>query len=97
MDIVSRRLLCEMANNSYVNIFVDILYLMQQAMFEEARKYPGQEKDFFDFVQKNDEVQQQIRAPLFEDKVVDFIVELATITEKKVSKDNLQKALEKED
>ena len=70
---------------------------MQQAMFEEARKYPGQEKEFFDFVQKNDEVQQQIRAPLFEDKVVDFIIELATVSEKKVSKDNLQKALEKDD
>ena len=70
---------------------------MQQAMFEEARKYPGQEKEFFDFVQKNDEVQQQIRAPLFEDKVVDFIIELATISEKKVSKDNLQKAIAKDD
>ena len=70
---------------------------MQKAMFEEARKYPGREKEFFDFVQKNDEVQQQIRAPLFEDKVVDFIIELVTVSEKKVSKDQLQKELEKED
>ena len=70
---------------------------MSQAIMAQSRQYPGQEKEFFDFVQKNDEVQQQIRAPLFEDKVVDFIFELATISEKKVSKDNLQKALEKDD
>jgi trigger factor len=70
---------------------------MQQAVFEEARKYPGQEKEFFEFVQKNEEVQQQLRAPLFEDKVVDFVFELSTISEKKVSKDELQKAIESDD
>ena len=70
---------------------------MQQAVFEEARKYPGQEKEFFEFVKKNEEVQQQLRAPLFEDKVVDFVFELSTISEKKVSKDDLQKAIESED
>lgn len=70
---------------------------MQQSVFEEARKYPGQEKEFFEFVQKNEEIQQQLRAPLFEDKVVNFVFELSTITEKKVSKDELQKAIESED
>lgn len=70
---------------------------MQQSVFEEARKYPGQEKEFFEFVQKNEEIQQQLRAPLFEDKVVNFVFELSTITEKKVSKDELQKAMESED
>tara|TARA_B100000767_G_scaffold160714_1_gene150816 strand:+ start:71 stop:1399 length:1329 start_codon:yes stop_codon:yes gene_type:complete len=70
---------------------------MQQSVFEEARKYPGQEKEFFEFVQKNEEIQQQLRAPLFEDKVVNFVFELSTITETKVSKDELQKAIESED
>ena len=70
---------------------------MQQSVFEEARKYPGQEKEFFEFVQKNEEIQQQLRAPLFEDKVVNFVFELSTISEKKVSKDVLQKAIESED
>jgi len=70
---------------------------MQQSVFEEARKYPGQEKEFFEFVQKNEEIQQQLKAPLFEDKVVNFVFELSTITEKKVSKDELQKAMESED
>ncbi len=70
---------------------------MQQAVFAEAQKYPGQEKEFFEFIQKNEEVQQQLRAPLFEDKVVDFVFELSTISEKKVTKDALQKAIESED
>ena len=70
---------------------------MQQAVFAEAQKYPGQEKEFFEFIQKNEEVQQQLRAPLFEDKVVDFVFELSTISEKKVTKDALQKAIESEE
>ena len=39
-------------------------------------------------------MQQQMRAPLFEDKVVDYIVELAQVTDKEISKDDLQKAVE---
>ena len=45
-------------------------------------------------MQKNPQALQQIRAPLFEEKVVDFILELAQVTEKPVSKDELQKAIE---
>ena len=67
---------------------------MQQAMFQQARQYPGQEKQFFEFMQKNPQAQQQIRAPLFEDKVVDYVIELAKVTEKKVSKEELEKAVE---
>ena len=44
-------------------------------------------------MQKNPQALQQIRAPLFEEKVVDFILELAQVTEKPVSKDELQKAI----
>lgn len=67
---------------------------MTQAMMNQARQYPGQEREFFEFVQKNQQMQQQMRAPLFEDKVVDHVFEQATIAEKEVSKEDLQKAVE---
>ena len=67
---------------------------MTQAMMNQARQYPGQEREFFEFVQKNPQMQQQMRAPLFEDKVVDYVFELATVTDKEVPKDELQKAVE---
>lgn len=67
---------------------------MSQAIMAQARQYPGQERQFFEFVQKNQQMQQQLRAPLFEDKVVDHIVENASVTEKDVNKDDLQKAVE---
>ena len=67
---------------------------MQRALFAQARQYRGQERQFLEFVQKNPQALQQIRAPLFEEKVVDFILELAQVTDKTVSKDELQKAIE---
>ena len=67
---------------------------MTQAMMNQARQYPGQEREFFEFVQKNPQMQQQMRAPLFEDKVVDYVFELASVKDKEVSKDDLQKAVE---
>ncbi|PJE26997.1 trigger factor [Pseudooceanicola antarcticus] len=70
---------------------------MTQAVMNQARQYPGQERQFFEFVQQNQQMQQQLRAPIFEDKVVDYIVELAEVSEKEVSKDDLQKAVEELD
>ncbi len=67
---------------------------MTQAVMAQARQYPGQERAFFEFVQKNPQMQQQLRAPIFEDKVVDHIVAAAGVTEKTVGKDDLQKAVE---
>jgi trigger factor len=67
---------------------------MTQAIMNQARQYPGQERQFFEFVQQNQQMQQQLRAPLFEDKVVDHIAESATVKEKEVSKEDLQKAVE---
>ncbi|ETX30665.1 trigger factor [Roseivivax isoporae] len=67
---------------------------MTQAIMQQARQYPGQERAFFDFVRQNPQMQQQLRAPIFEDKVVDLIVEQAKVTDKEVSKDDLQKAVE---
>ncbi|MGL4415737.1 trigger factor [Roseinatronobacter monicus] len=67
---------------------------MTQAVIAQARQYPGQERAFFEFVQKNPQMQQQLRAPIFEDKVVDHIIEQITVTEKEIGKDDLQKAIE---
>ena len=67
---------------------------MTQAVMAAARQYPGQERAFFDFVKNNANVQQQLRAPIFEDKVVDHICAGATVTDVEVTKDALQKAVE---
>jgi trigger factor len=67
---------------------------MTQAVMSAARQYPGQERQYFEFVQKNPQMQQQLRAPIFEDKVVDHLVAQAKVSEKTVSKDKLQKAIE---
>ncbi|WP_120632815.1 trigger factor [Ruegeria sp. EL01] len=67
---------------------------MTQAIMNQARQYPGQERQFFEFVQQNAQMQQQLRAPIFEDKVVDYVFELAQVADKEVSKDDLQKAVE---
>ena len=67
---------------------------MSQAIMAQARQYPGQERAFFDFVQNNAGAQQQLRAPLFEDKVVDFIFEAAGMTETEATKDELKAAVD---
>ncbi|MEO0653509.1 MAG: trigger factor [Pseudomonadota bacterium] len=65
-----------------------------QAVMNQARQYPGQERQFFEFVQQNAQMRQQIQAPIFEDKVVDYIFELASVSDKDVSKDDLKAAVE---
>ncbi len=67
---------------------------MTQAVLAAARQYPGQERQYFEFVQKNQQVQQQLRAPIFEDKVVDHIVADAKVTDKEITKEELQKLVE---
>ncbi|MCI4662310.1 MAG: trigger factor [Neomegalonema sp.] len=68
---------------------------VSSAIMRQARQYPGQERAFFEFVQKNPQMMQNIRAPLFEDKVVDFIFEMAQIAEKPISADDLRQEIEK--
>ncbi|MGX0975307.1 trigger factor [Roseovarius sp. MBR-51] len=67
---------------------------MTQAVMNQARQYPGHEREFFEFVQKNPQMRQQLRAPIFEDKVIDYVVELADVTDKELSKEELEKAIE---
>jgi trigger factor len=70
---------------------------MNQALFSEAQRYPGQEAKVFEFYQKNAQAQASLRAPIFEDKVVDFITDLANTTEKKISPEELQAMLQEDE
>jgi trigger factor len=63
----------------------------RRAVFEEARRYPGQEQMVLEYFQKNTEAMQQISGPIFEDKVIDFILEMADVTEVTVDKETLYK------
>ncbi len=64
---------------------------VQQALFSEARNFPGQEREVIEFFQKNPDAMAQLRAPIYEDKVVDHILETATIDEETVSVEELMK------
>lgn len=60
-----------------------------KAVVDRARQFPGQEQMVWEYYQKNPEALAELRAPIFEEKVVDYIVEQANVTEKKVSKEEL--------
>lgn len=62
---------------------------LTRALVEQARQFPGQEQQVWDYFRKNPQAMAGIRAPLFEDKVIDFILELADVTDKTVSRDEL--------
>ena len=62
---------------------------IKRALFQEVSRYPGQEQQIMELYQKNPEAMASIRAPLFEDKIVDFITEMATVTEKSISPEDL--------
>ena len=64
---------------------------VRRAIHAEARKYPGQETQVLEFYSKNPQVIESFRAPLYEEKVVDFILGQANITEKEVSAEELAK------
>lgn len=64
---------------------------INRAIMEEARRYPGQEREVVEFFRKNQNAQAQLRAPIYEDKVVDFMLELAQVTERGVSLEELQR------
>jgi trigger factor len=64
---------------------------VSRAVIERARQMPGREKEVWDYYRSNAQALAQLRAPIFEDKVVDFILELANVTDRKVSRDELFK------
>src|SRR5271166_6764650 len=62
---------------------------IRRAIVDRARQLPGHEQQVWEYYQKNPQAVAAVRAPIFEDKVVDFVVELASVTEKEVSRDEL--------
>ena len=68
---------------------------MTRAMAEQARMFQGREAEIYEFYRNNPEAMQSLQAPIFEDKVVDFIVEMAQVTDRTVGIDEL--AAEPED
>jgi len=66
----------------------------QQALIAEVRRFPGQEQQVYDYYRKNPQALASLRAPIFENKVVDHIIELGEITDKKVTRDELAKLIE---
>ena len=64
---------------------------VSRAVIERARQMPGREKEVWDYYRNNANALAQLRAPIFEDKVVDFLLELANVTDTKVSKEELYK------
>jgi trigger factor len=65
-----------------------------QALTQRARAFPGQEKAIWDYYRKNPNALAEIRAPLYEEKVVDYVISLAKLTDKKVPKEELLRAQE---
>ena len=63
---------------------------LNRAVIQEAQRYPGQESVVFDYYRKNRQALEALRAPVFEDKVVDYISQIATVTDKPVSLEELQ-------
>jgi trigger factor len=64
---------------------------VNRAIMSRARQFPGQEQQVFQYYANNQQAQAEIRAPLFEEKVVDFIAELAQVTDKPVDRETLFK------
>ncbi len=69
---------------------------LNRALVEEAQRHPGHEREVFDFYQKSPEAMANLRAPVFEDKVIDYIIELATVSERKVAPEDLRREIEAE-
>ena len=78
--------LAEVGNNNEIQVTQEEL---NQGLMQRVQQFPGQEQQVFEYFQQNPEAMAQIRAPIFEEKVVDFICELAKVSDKKVSLEEL--------
>ncbi|MGF1629383.1 MAG: trigger factor [Kiloniellaceae bacterium] len=67
-----------------------------KALFAEAQRHPGQEQQVVEYYRAHPEAQAQLRAPIFEDKVIDYIIDLAKVSEREVTADQLREEQEKE-
>ena len=80
--------LAEIGEKNNITVSEDEL---SRAIMEQARQFPGQEKQVWDFYRQNPQAVAGLRAPIYEEKVVDFLLELAEVTEKKVPREELYK------
>ncbi|GCD56236.1 trigger factor [Acetobacter pasteurianus] len=79
-------LLAEIGRKNNITVTPDEL---GRAVRAEAMRYPGQEKQVFEFFQKNPQAAESLRGPIFENKVVDYLIELAKVTDKEVTPEEL--------
>jgi trigger factor len=87
-------LLSEIGRRSQVEVKQDEL---GRAIMAEARRYPGQERKVIDFYQNNPDALARVRAPLYEDKVVDYILDTAKVTEHKISPEQFAEELKQDE
>ena len=92
-DIAARRVrlglvIAEIAEKNNIKVTEE---QVTAAVVEQARRFPGREQQIWEFYRNNPGALAALRAPIFEDKVVDFLIELAQITDKKVSREELYK------
>lgn len=97
-DIADRRvklglLLSEVGRRNAIEVSPDDV---NRAMMREAQKYPGQEQQVLEYFRSNEAVQAQLKAPIYEDKIVDYIIELADVAEKPSTFEELMKSIEAE-
>jgi trigger factor len=90
-DIAQRRVrlglvLAEIGEKNKISVTDDEL---SRAVMEQARQFAGQEQKVWDYYRQNPQAVAALRAPIYEEKVVDFLLELAEVTEKKVSREEL--------
>lgn len=84
-------LLSEVGSRNNIQVTQDDL---NRAIVDEARRYPGQEGLVFQYYQKNPDAMNMLRAPIYEDKVIDFVLELAKTNDTPVSPEELTKLAE---
>ena len=87
-------LLSEIGRRSQVEVKQDEI---GRAVMSEARRYPGQERKVIDFYQNNPDALARVRAPLYEDKVVDYILDTAKVTERKISPEQFAEELKQDE
>ena len=87
-------LLAEVGRNNNITVSQEEV---NQALIQEARRHPGYERQVVEYYRQNPDALNNLRAPIFEDKVVDFIVELAKPTERKVAPQELLAAAPEEE
>ena len=85
--------LSKIGENAQVNVTDEEL---QGGLYAQARRFPGQEKQVFEYYRNNPDALQALRAPIFEEKVVDYVLEFATVTNKTVTKEELLADTEEE-